>query len=169
MLFIVATVAGAKMAIGENGEPLCNIDVDKEYFRQITNDNTVIISLESFGALHECDSRPLEACDPVALRPLIQNMDENATVMYDIERLKRIYPKRNLYLIGGANAFQQLYKECCYAFITHVDVEVPNCNTFFPNLAAEGWKEITRTPTITYKGLPYCFVTYQNPRFIPVD
>lgn len=169
MLFIVATVAGAKMAIGENGEPLCNIDVDKEYFRQTTDGKTVVISLESFGALHECDSRPLEACNTVALRPLPKNGNGNATVTYDIKRLTRHYPDCNLYLIGGANAFRQLYKECCYAFITHVDVEVPNCNTFFPNLIAEGWKEITRTPTITYKGLPYCFVTYQNPRFLPVD
>ena len=157
-MFLVVTV-DRNWAIGKNGRLLYNIAPDRAYFQQITAGHTVVYgrkTLETFP-----NSAPLENRANLILTHDQSFTCDGATIIHSIEELKE-FKSDDLYIIGGASVYRQLYKQCHYAFITHIDAETPESDAFFPDLELRGWPVITETPTLEYRGIKYRFTTYLN-------
>ena len=162
-MFIVVAV-DRNWAIGKNGGLLYRIPHDMANFRELTIGKTIVYgrkTLETFP-----NEKPLEGRTNIILTRDKQFSCEDATIIHSIDELSK-YPSRELYIIGGASVYQQLYRKCEYTFVTFIDNVTLDCDAFFPNIVAEGWERVVDTPVLHYKGLPYQFVTYKNPN--PVD
>ena len=162
-MFIVVAV-DRNWAIGKNGGLLYRIPHDMANFRELTIGKTIVYgrkTLETFP-----HGEPLKGRTNIILTRDEQFSCEGATIIHSTNELKN-YPSRNLYVIGGANVYQQLYRKCEYAFVTYIDNVTLGCDAFFPNLEAEGWERVVETPMLCYQGLPYQFISYRNPN--PVD
>ena len=162
-MFIVVAV-DRNWAIGKNGGLLYRIPHDMANFRELTIGKTIVYgrkTLETFP-----HGRPLKGRTNIILTRDEQFSCEGATIIHSTNELSN-YSSRDLYIIGGANVYQQLYRKCEYAFVTYIDNVTLGCDAFFPNLEAEGWERVVETPMLYYQGLPYQFISYRNPN--PVD
>ena len=163
-MFVVVAV-DRNWAIGKNGGLLYRIPHDMANFRELTIGKTIVYgrkTLETFP-----DKKPLEGRKNIILTHDNSFTYEGATILHSVKELKEELEKtkdRNVYVIGGESIYRQLYNDCQYAFVTHIDNVTLDCDAFFPDIIKEGWQEVTTTPTLQYKGLPYRFASYKNPK-----
>lgn len=162
-------------AIGKSGQLLIHNKYDLKHFQAITTGNTILYgrkTLETFPG-----GRPLK--DRVNLilsrkksltidgKKYSGDKDPSVKILNDCDNLAK-YGDDNLYLIGGASVYGQLYQKCKYAFVTHFEFTAENPDAFFPNLAdMPNWEVVEESPTVEYDGVKLRFVTYRNKDFFP--
>ena len=158
-MFIVVAV-DRNWAIGKEGQLLYRIPADRAQFRELTRGKTIVYgrkTLDSFPG-----GKPLVERTNLILSRDTSFTCPGATIIHSIDELES-YSTNELYLVGGAKVYRQLYQTCKYALVTFVDSVTLDCDAFFPNLDEDpAWSELSRTSTFYYQGLPYQFVTYIN-------
>lgn len=158
-MFIVAVV-DRNWAIGKNGDLLYRIPADMANFRETTIGKIVVYGRRTLPLLP--NGKPLENCENLILSHDCMFSCEGATIIHSIEELEK-YPTNELYIIGGASVYQQLFQKCKYAFITHIDNVTLDSDAFFPDISRlDNWKIVSQTPPIQYQGLTYKYVNYAN-------
>ena len=161
-------------AIGRKNELLFHIPEDMKFFRSKTLDRTVICGKNTL--LSFPGSNPLPRRRHIVLtRQDFPNTDE-MTVAHSLEELFLLIadiPEEDVFVIGGATVYRQLYRSCKTLFVTHIHETASETDSFFPNLKNEPdfiLKE--ESPVmVSASGLSYSFATYENTnvRFDPVD
>ncbi len=152
-------------AIGKGGKLLIHNKYDLEHFKALTIGKTVVYgrkTLETFPG-----KKPLKERTNLVLTHDQNYVVDGATVIHDLSELEN-YPSDDIYVIGGASLYDQLFDKCKYAFVTHFEYADPDADAFFPNLAEKkNWEILEETPTVTYDGVKMRFVTYRNLDFFP--
>lgn len=171
-----------KWAIGYKKRLLVRNGYDLKHFQTITMgaDKTVVYgrkTLETFPG-----KKPLKGRNNLVLTHDQNYVIDGATIIHDLSELDRYFkhktdPKtgeeyvssENIYVIGGASIYNQLYDKCEYAFITHFEsTGKKKADAFIPNLAEDAnWEIVEETPAVTYDGVTMRFVTYRNLAFFP--
>jgi len=164
-MFIVASV-DRNWAIGKNGDLLYRIPVDLANFSALTQEKTIVYGRKTLDTFP--DGKPLKGRTNVILTRDEKFSCGDATIIHDLKELEQ-FKTNDVYIVGGESLYNQLYEQCYYAFVTHIDESQPDSDAFFPNLPEKGWKEITHSATLTYNGIPYWFATYRNPILDDVD
>lgn len=158
-MFVVAAV-DRNWAIGKNGNLLYRIPADMVNFREITTGKTIVYgrkTLETFPG-----QKPLKNRENLILTHDADFSCDGATIIHSIAELDD-YPSNNLYIIGGASVYQQLFQKCKYALITYIDSVTLDSDAFFPDLSKlENWEILYETSYLYYQGLPYKYVTFVN-------
>ena len=158
-MFIVAVV-DRNWAIGKDGDLLYRIPADMINFRETVSGKIVVYGKNTLPLLPE--GKPLDFCENLILTHDRMFSCDGATIIHSIAELEK-YPTNDLYIIGGASVYQQLYQKCKYALLTYIDNVTLDSDSFFPDLSKlDEWKIISQTPAIKYQGLSYMYVTYVN-------
>ena len=158
-MFLVVTV-DRNWAIGKEGKLIYRIPAALANSSELTKGKVVIYGRKTLESLP--NGTPLADRKNIILTRNPNFACNGATIIHNIDELEN-YSTNELYVIGGAEVYRQLYQKCQYAFITFVDSVTLDCDTFFPNLDKEpAWHELGRTSTMYYQGLPYQFSTYVN-------
>jgi dihydrofolate reductase len=158
-MFLVVAV-DRNWAIGKDGKLVYRIPADRAQFRELTKGKTIIYGRKTLASFPE--SQPLAERTNIILTRDTSFACDGATIIHSIEELES-YSTNQLYVIGGAEVYRQLYQKCKYAFVTYIDSVTLDCDAFFPNLDEDpAWIELGRTSRMYYQGLPYQFVTYIN-------
>jgi len=166
-------------AIGKNGQLLVHNDYDLEHFKAITTGKTIVYgrkTLETFPG-----GKPLKNRTNLVLTRDENFAVEGATIIHDLSELDK-YDSSDLYVIGGASIYEQLYDKCQLAFVTHFEFAAENPDAFFPNLAEKAnWIKVEETPVVTVANdckknrnsdgpkVAMRFVTYRNTDTFPLD
>lgn len=153
-------------AIGKDGQLLIHNKYDLKHFQAITTGKTIVYgrkTLETFPG-----GKPLKNRTNLVLTHDENLVVDGATVIHDLTELAK-YDSNDLYIIGGASVYQQLYKKCQFAYVTHFDYAAENPDAFFPNLAElPNWIIVEETPTVTFDEVSMRFVTYRNTDTFPL-
>jgi len=153
-------------AIGKDGQLLIHNKYDLKHFQAITTGKTIVYgrkTLETFPG-----GKPLKDRTNLVLTHDEKFAVDGATVIHDLTELEK-HDTDDLYIIGGASVYQQLYKKCQFAYVTHFDYAAENPDAFFPNLAElPNWIIVEETPTVTFDGVSMRFVTYRNTDTLPL-
>ena len=157
-MFLVVTV-DRNWAIGKNGDIPYRFPVGRAYFREAINGRTIVYSRKVLKLFP--NSAPLEGAKNVILTRDPNFTCDGATIIHCLEDLEH-FNNDTLCIVGGASIYRQLYKQCSYAFITHIDSVTLDCDAFFPDITQEDWKLVSCAPTLYYQGLPYRFETWRN-------
>ena len=160
---ILIAAVDRNWAIGKNNELMTHIPADKNFFRETTTGNVVVMgrkTLESFP-----NGAPLKNRRNIVLSGNPSYSKEGVTVFHDLESLLaevEKYPPDSVFCIGGASVYEELLPYCDKALITKID-EAYEADAFFPDLdKMKGWKETARSEEQTYFDLVYHFVTYER-------
>ena len=147
-------------AIGNKGSLLYRIPGDLAHFRTLTYGGIVVYGRNTLATFP--DGEALEDRTNLILTHDDKFECEGATIIHSVDELGK-YPDDNMWVIGGAQVYSQLYKRCKYAYITKIEAATSDYDVVFPNLDEEGWEIVYTSPPKTYNGLRYSFVTYKNP------
>ena len=152
--------------IGKGNDLLFHLPEDMRFFRAKTTGHTVVLgrkTLESFPG-----GKPLPNRRHLLLTRGSFPGTEQLTVLHDLSELEKELETIDdeVYLIGGASLYRQLYEKCRFAYVTKI-LERAEADAHFPDLDADPTFEVVSEGDVmeSKTGIRYQFLTYKNKRF----
>ena len=148
-------------AIGYQNKLLISIPEDMRFFRDETTNKVVVMgkrTLQSFPS-----GRPLKNRVNIVLTKDKKFQADDAIIVHSMEEaLEEIkkYKSEDVYIIGGAEIYNQFLDYCDVAHITKIDYAY-QADTYFPNLdEKEDWIVAAKSDERTYYDVEYQFFKY---------
>ena len=150
--------------IGFNGKLLEHIPEDLKYFKALTTGHVVVMGRKTWDSLPK---KPLkDRLNIVISRQPRGPLGEMAFSIPMDEAKVRVALSGNdeeWFIIGGGSIYQEFLSICNRVYVTKIDKEYENVDTYFPNLdELSGWTATSQTNLHEYNGVNYAFVTYER-------
>ena len=161
MIISAIAVTNKNRAIGFKNKLLWNLPPDLAHFKKITAGHTVIMGGNTFISL----GRPLpnrvnivitKNKDLAAPGCIIVSSPEEALERAKIEEENLPTEQKEVFVIGGASIYAQLLPHVEKLYLTIVDDEPAEVDTYFPNYSE--FKITSESETQEYNGLKYKFI-----------
>lgn len=157
-------VVDQNWAIGRDGDLLFSLPTDMKRFRSMTIGGTVIMgrkTLESFPG-----GKPLPKRRNIVITHNTGFAREGAEVALSAEEALQLVEGEDpnkLWIIGGGSVYAMLLSRCERVYLTRVETQVEESDTYFPNLdKLPGWEIESTSEPVTENGLTYRFIDYIN-------
>lgn len=159
LISIIAAMAENRVIGVDNTLPW-RLPADLGHFRRLTTGHHVIMGRRNYESI----GKPLpERTNIVVTR----NRDYRApgcVVVHSLEEaLKRAQADAEIFVIGGAEIYQQALARADRLYLTLVHADVAG-DTYFPDFAPDRWKEISRErhEADAKNPYPYSFLIYDR-------
>lgn len=157
-------VADQRWAIGRNGGLLFSIPTDMHRFRSMTIDGTVImghLTLNSFPG-----GKPLSRRRNIVITRDPSSLPEGVEGASSPEKALALAggpDADDLWIIGGGSVYAALLSRCRKVYLTRVETQVQESDTFFPNLdKLPNWEVESISELMEENGLKFRFIEYVN-------
>jgi dihydrofolate reductase len=144
MILSIISAIGKNNEIGKKNALLWDLPADMKHFRETTKGHTVIMGQKTFESI----GRPLPN-----RRNIIITLDKNFTaegleIVHSPEELDELLKKsenrdEEAFIIGGGQIYKLFINKADRLYITHVDVEFPDADTFFPIIDMDKWTKLS--------------------------
>lgn len=134
MISIIAAI-GKNRELGKDNKLLWHISEDFKRFKELTMNKVVIMGRKTYESLPE-KFRPLPNRVNVVVTRDLNYKNEGIIVCKSIEaalRQAQGKPSKEVFIIGGASIYEQGIKYADKLYLTLVDKEFPEADTFFPD------------------------------------
>jgi len=150
-------------AIGNKGKLLVTIPEDQRLFREETIGKVIVMGRKTLESLP--GGQPLHGRTNVVLTRDPNFVKKGAAIVHSMEEaltcLKQ-FPDEDIFVIGGAEIYNQFLPYCDTAHMTCIDYAY-DADTFFPNLGRDpGWQVTAESDEQTYFNLCYEFRKYER-------
>ncbi|MEZ7884585.1 MAG: dihydrofolate reductase [Bacteroidales bacterium] len=127
-------------AIGKNNNLLWHIKEDLVYFKKTTLGATVVMGRKTFESI----GKPLPGRRNVVVSKTMNEI-EGIEIFRSIDQaLGSCSSNEEVFIIGGGEIYKQSISLVQRIFLTIVDVNIPDADTFFPELDMSQWREVFR-------------------------
>lgn len=127
-------------AIGKNNNLLWHIKEDLVYFKKTTLGATVVMGRKTFESI----GKPLPGRRNVVVSKTMSEI-EGIEIFRSIDQaLGSCSSNEEVFIIGGGEIYKQSISLVQRIFLTIVDVNIPDADTFFPELDMSQWREVFR-------------------------
>lgn len=127
-------------AIGKNNNLLWHIKEDLVYFKKTTLSATVVMGRKTFESI----GKPLPGRRNVVVSKTMNEI-EGIEIFRSIDQaLDSCSSNEEVFIIGGGEIYKQSISLVQRIFLTIVDVNIPDADTFFPELDMSQWREVFR-------------------------
>mgnify|MGYP001195880826 CR=1 FL=1 len=127
-------------AIGKNNNLLWHIKEDLVYFKKTTLGATVVMGRKTFESI----SKPLPGRRNVVVSKTMNEI-EGIEIFRSIDQaIGSCSSNEEVFIIGGGEIYKQSISLVQRIFLTIVDVNIPDADTFFPELDMSQWREVFR-------------------------
>lgn len=127
-------------AIGKNNNLLWHIKEDLVYFKKTTLGATVVMGRKTFESI----GKPLPERRNVVVSKTMNEI-EGIEIFRSIDQaLGSCSSNEEVFIIGGGEIYKQSISLVQRIFLTIVDVNIPDADTFFPELDMSQWREVFR-------------------------
>ena len=162
MLNLIVAVSKNKV-IGVSGKLPWHILEDLKFFKEKTNGNVIIMGRKTFDSIGRIlPNRKHWILSSQKESIINKDKNPNVKVFNSLENIISELNKRKVdgYVIGRGEIYNLFLPYVSIAYVTEVDLEILNGDTFFhlPNY----FKEIKRTDCSSKDNLKFSFVTYKN-------
>ena len=155
--------------IGFNGDLLEHIPADLKYFKQLTENNIVIMGRKTWESLPK---KPLpnrlnfvitsqtknNGCDLINSELILVSMEN---MIFQLENNNHDYD--NYFIIGGGVIYKELLPYCEKVYVTKINKSHDNIDTYFPNLdELDEWALEESSEVYEYKDFTYQFCQYNR-------
>ena len=166
MIAAIVAVDGNN-GIGFDGELLEHIPEDMKRFRELTEDNIVIMGRKTWDSLSH---KPLKNRHNVVISSTLPMQSDFycETHYLQIIPLKRLIKgithmcNEDIFIIGGGQIYEQLLPYCDTVYMTRINTTHENVDTYFPPLDLTEWSLTEWSDWREYNGIPYRFLTYKR-------
>jgi dihydrofolate reductase len=149
-LSIISAIANNN-EIGMKNSLLWDLPIDMKHFRETTSGHPVIMgqkTFESLGTSKEgLPGRPLPNRRNIVLTLDTNFKREDVEVYYSIESLEKSLDEtldkdEEAFIIGGGQIYKLFIDKADRLYITHVNANFPDADTFFPVIDQDKWEII---------------------------
>ena len=153
--------------IGYNGDLLEHIPEDLKFFKKVTENNTVIMGLNTWDSLPK-KPLPNRVNIVISYEYKESTLVDNNHIVQPMDVTKEMLEldepvERNYFIVGGGSIYKQLLPYCDIVYVTKIYKTHENIDTFFPNLdIEEDWYVKECSDLKTHKDIKYQFLTYQR-------
>lgn len=149
MLAIIVAV-DKNNGIGYQNDLLFKFKEDMQLFKSLTTGEVVVMGKNTWLSLPE-RSRPL----PNRINYIISDEDidvsecQDTYVLRDIKDVANLPSKhvgKTIFIMGGASIYRQLMPYADKLYVTHIELEAGQVDTYFPEIKQCEWKEVNATP-----------------------
>lgn len=170
MISIIACISKDNGAIGYQNRLLYHLPSDMVRFRELTTGHTIVMGRKTFeslpnGALpHRRNivvSKSLKEIDGGEVYPTLEEALRAAqgdTLSAPKEDTAITCPEE-IFIIGGESIYRQALPAARKLYLTIVDKEPEQADTFFPAIDSSAW-EVTEKEMRNENGLSFSFLTY---------
>ena len=142
MILSIISAIGKNNEIGRKNALLWDLPRDMKHFRETTRDHTVIMGQKTFESI----GRPLPNRRNIVITLNKDFRAEGIEIVYSPEELNELLKKsenqnEEAFIIGGGQIYKLFIDKADKLYITHVDVEFPDADTFFPIIDMTKWKK----------------------------
>lgn len=127
---IIAAISN-DMALGKNNELLWSIPEDMQHFKMLTMGHPVIMGRKTWESLPE-RFRPLPNRHNIVITTQEEYVADGAVVVHSMEDAILLGDGR-IFVIGGAQIYNEALPYADVIHLTIVDVDVPDADVFFPD------------------------------------
>ena len=158
MSYSIIAAVGRKNELGKQGGLCFNIPGDLKYFKSVTKGHTVVMGANTFFSLPKMlpNRKHLVLCGHDETFP------EGVTVYKSMDELFKDYPldyKEEIFVIGGGRVYASFLEYANKLYLTEVDAEDPEADTFFANFNKKLYKKEVKGEgkdgDISYKFMVY--------------
>jgi len=160
MISLIAAI-GKNNEIGKGNTLLWNMPVDMKYFRDTTRGHAVIMGRKTFLSI----GYPLPNRRNIVITRDKEYNTEGIEIVYSLdEAIEKIKNENESFIIGGAEIYKQSINKADKLYITEINSEFGDADTFFPIIDKEIWKETKRADCKKDDKNPhdYSFVEYEK-------
>lgn len=150
--------------IGKDGQLLFHIPEDLEYFKEHTSGKTVVMGRKTLESLP--NGKPLQGRRNIVLTSSNTLKEEDGLeIVHSFEELFQLIDMDNsedVYIIGGATLYNNLYKKCNELLVTKICAD-GNADTFIENIDDNpDYMCSYVSPMKEYQGISYKFTKYRK-------
>ena len=150
--------------IGFNGDLLERIPEDLRYFKEITENNWIVMGRKTWDSLPK---KPLPNRPHLVItNNPISYEDIDAVIFAKIGQAKLIMNTQkgiDFFVIGGGQIYEKLLPMCDRVYVTKIFKDHDQVDTYFPNLdESEEWAPAACTDIRQHKDLTYQFWQYDR-------
>jgi len=152
MILSIISAIGKNNEIGRKNELLWNLPIDMKHFRETTSGHPVIMGQRTFESLG-IDSNGQPGKPLPNRRNIVLTLDkdfkrENCEVVYSIEELDKLLKdtmteNEEAFIIGGGQIYKLFIDRVDRLYITHVNAEFTDADTYFPIIDQSRWEKIS--------------------------
>lgn len=170
MISIIACISKDNRAIGYQNQLLYHLPSDMVRFRELTTGHTIVMGRKTFDSLpngalpHRRNiivSKSLKEIDGAEVYPTLEEALRAAqgdTLSAPKEDTGIASPEE-IFIIGGESIYRQALPAARKLYLTLVDKELEQADTFFPAINNSAW-EVTEKEMRNENGLSFSFLTY---------
>lgn len=143
MICIIAAI-GKKNELGKENKLLWDLPEDLKHFKDKTRGSAIIMGRKTFDSI----GRPLPARRNIVIsrdKTLgIPGAEIASSLEEAIEMAKESDESENkeIFIIGGGGVYAQALPIADKLYLTHVDTDFPDADTFFPEVNCDEWEMI---------------------------
>ena len=173
MILSIISAVGNNNEIGRKNALLWDLPADMKHFREITSGHTVIMGQKTFESLGVSPTgkpgRPLPKRRNIVLTKDESFKRDGIEIVYSVDELMELLNKTEkedseCFIIGGGQIYKLFIDKADKLYITHVDVEFSDADTFFPIIDMSKWQKIreNRHESDEKNIYPYSFEEYKK-------
>lgn len=142
ILSIISAIANNN-EIGQKNKLLWDLPIDMKHFKETTTGHPVIMGQKTFESI----GRPLPNRRNIVLTLDENFKSENIEVFHSIESLiesleKSLEVNEEAFVIGGGQIYRLFINKADKLYITHVNADFPDADTYFPEIEKDKWEII---------------------------
>ncbi len=163
MISIIAAI-GKNNELGKGNTLLFNLPADMKHFRETTSGHGVIMGRKTFESL---PGGPLPKRRNIVITRDKNYKKESIEICHSLEEAIKLFNKdEEVFVIGGAEIYKQSIEFADKLYITHVDGEDKDADTFFPEIVPILWNEVSHIEHKKDKENPYDYTFSIYEKFI---
>lgn len=161
MISLIAAI-GKNNELGKGNTLLWHMPADMKYFTKTTLLHPVVMGRKTFESI----GKPLSNRRNIVITRDLSYKKEGIEIKHSLNEVLDLFPDNNeeIFIIGGAELYKQTIPIADKLYITHIDAEDRDADTFFPEINKKEWQEIFREEhePDEKNAYRYAFVNYEK-------
>lgn len=154
MISMIAAI-GKNRELGKNNDLIWHFKEDMKFFRETTTGNTVIMGRKTFESLpHALPNRR-----NIVITQNANYVADGAEIVGSIEEAIEMTKNDNVFIIGGGKIYSAFLEIADKLYLTEIDDECEEADTFFPDFNKEEYTAEKLTD-FTVDGVHFSHVLY---------
>lgn len=154
MISMIAAI-GKNRELGKNNDLIWHFKEDMKFFRETTTGNTVVMGRKTFESLpHALPNRR-----NIVITQNANYVADGAETAESIEKAIEMTKNDNVFIIGGGKIYSAFLEIADKLYLTEIDDECEDADTFFPEFNKEEYTA-ERLTDFTVDGIHFSHILY---------
>lgn len=161
MISLIVAI-GKNNELGKENKLLWSLPADMKHFKETTSGHTVIMGRKTFESI----GKALPNRKNIVITRDTNFQSEGIEIAHSLEEALELFKNTDeeVFVIGGGEIYKQAIEKADKLYITHVEAEDKDADSFFPIIDKEIWQETKREDFKKDDKNPhdYSFVEYEQ-------